>query len=150
MPLFVCVGCGASFARNKRRQGSCSRACGNRAKPRHSVSGPLNPNWKGGRSHNQGRPLIYAPDHPRAKMGNGRHVYEHLLIAELALGRPLPLGVEVHHVNEDKTDNRRCNLVLCENRAYHMLLHDRTRLVRGLPQRRDEETGRFRPKGTSG
>ena len=55
----------------------------------------------------------------------GRTRYEHILIAEKAFGGPLPQGAEVHHVNEIKTDNRNQNLVICENNAYHKLLHAR-------------------------
>lgn len=63
------------------------------------------------------------PEHPRA-LPHG-YVLRHLLVAEKALGRPIPLGVEVHHVNENKKDDRGCNLVICENRTYHVLLHRR-------------------------
>lgn len=56
----------------------------------------------------------------------GSHpVAEHILIAEKALGKKLPQGVEVHHVNEDKKDNRPGNLVICPNHGYHALLHRR-------------------------
>lgn len=53
--------------------------------------------------------------------------YEHILIIERILGRVLPPGAEIHHVNEIKTDNRNCNLVVCPSSAYHLLLHRRTR-----------------------
>lgn len=56
--------------------------------------------------------------------------YEHILIAERALGKPLPKGAEVHHVNEDKRNNRPSNLVICQDRAYHALLHRRARVLR--------------------
>lgn len=53
--------------------------------------------------------------------------YEHVVVAEKALGRPLPKGVVIHHANEVKGDNRGENLVLCQDEAYHQLLHRRTR-----------------------
>jgi HNH endonuclease len=56
---------------------------------------------------------------------NGEKTQLHRYKAELALGKPLPDGAEVHHLNGDRTDNRPCNLVVCPNRAYHMLLESR-------------------------
>lgn len=57
---------------------------------------------------------------------------EHMLVAERALGKPLPPEAEVHHWNEDKTDNRNCNLVICQDAAYHRLLHARAARLRGF------------------
>ncbi len=54
----------------------------------------------------------------------------HLAIAEQALGHPLPIGAQVHHVNQCKGDARNSNLVICQDRAYHALLHQRTRIIR--------------------
>lgn len=51
---------------------------------------------------------------------------EHTVLAEKALGKPLPIDAEVHHGNE-KHDNT-C-LVICQDRAYHMLLHRRTKAL---------------------
>jgi len=45
-------------------------------------------------------------------------------MAEKAIGKPLPPQAEVHHFDED-TGNDQCNLIICENRSYHRLLHKR-------------------------
>ena len=58
---------------------------------------------------------------------DGKYVFEHVLVAEKALGRKLPAGAVVHHVNEIRTDNRPENLVICPSRAYHGFLHARMR-----------------------
>lgn len=54
----------------------------------------------------------------------GRRVTEHVLVAERALGKRLPRGAIVHHVNEDRLDNRPSNLVIC-TAGYHRVLHQR-------------------------
>lgn len=50
---------------------------------------------------------------------------EHVLVAEKALGHDLPNGAEVHHINRDRADNINTNLVVCQDRTYHRLLHRR-------------------------
>lgn len=61
---------------------------------------------------------------------NGRKIYEHILLAEKALGRPLPLGAQVHHMNENPLDNfTPFNLIICPDQAYHLLLHKRAREI---------------------
>lgn len=52
---------------------------------------------------------------------------EHVLVAERALGKPLPKGAEVHHVDENPSNNDPSNLVICPDAAYHKLLHQRQR-----------------------
>jgi hypothetical protein len=58
-----------------------------------------------------------------------RYDLEHRLVAERVLGRPLPAGAVIHHVNGDKQDNRGENLVICPSHAYHALLHRRQRAL---------------------
>lgn len=60
--------------------------------------------------------------HPSAK----KSALEHVVVSEKALGKKLPKGAEVHHVDEDKLNNDPGNLVICPDRAYHMLIHQRT------------------------
>ena len=59
----------------------------------------------------------------------GKQMFEHVVIAERALGKPLPPGAVVHHVDEDPSNNAHDNLVICPNQAYHLLLHQRVRAL---------------------
>ncbi len=86
-------------------------------------------NWNGGRiKTKRGYIMVSAPDHPRAD--SHRYVFEHIIVAEKALGKHLPQGAVIHHVNEDKTDNRPENLVICQDNGYHLLLHRRMNAIR--------------------
>ena len=59
------------------------------------------------------------------------HYYraEHVLIAEAAIGHPLPPKAVVHHFDLNRANNATSNLVVCEDHAYHMLLHRRQRIL---------------------
>ena len=74
-------------------------------------------------NHN-GYVMVYAPQYPRAQ-SNG-YVLEHIVVAEMAMRKSLPEGAEVHHVSDNRTDNQPQNLVVCQSKAYHALLHQRT------------------------
>jgi len=55
-----------------------------------------------------------------------RGEYVHRQRAEHALGHPLPPGAVVHHADGSKAED--APLVICENNAYHRLLHARMRV----------------------
>lgn len=86
--------------------------------------GKDSPAWKGGAHQNDdGYHMIRVMDNARTNAN--KYMREHLLIAERALGRPLDRTMQVHHVNEDKSDNSPGNLVICQDQEYHRLLHRR-------------------------
>ena len=59
--------------------------------------------------------------------GNGM---KHRAICERALGKPLPPNIEIHHHDGDGTNNGSFNLVICEDKSYHKLLHRRTQALK--------------------
>ena len=70
--------------------------------------GQNSPNWKGGRHITENgyiRCTIFVN-------GKTKLVYEHRLVMEKYLGRPLLKKESVHHLNGIKTDNRLENLLL--------------------------------------
>ena len=91
------------------------------------MSGPNNANFKRGYQINEwGYKMICY---------KGKKVYEHRLVMEKYLGRPLKKGEEIHHINGDKLDNRIENLIVLstvEHKKHH----------------RDKVTGRFVSKVT--
>ena len=54
--------------------------------------------------------MVRAPGHPRT--GQGKYVFEHILVMEGILGRHLHPGESVHHRNGVRDDNRPENLEL--------------------------------------
>ena len=66
---------------------------------------------------------IRMPEHRRSFHG---FVFEHIVIAEKALGKDLPSGAVVHHV-AGKSDNTQ--LVICLDQGHHRLIHQRARAL---------------------
>jgi hypothetical protein len=81
--------------------------------------------WKGGRTiDSHGYVFIRSIGHPRVNKTGA--VQEHILICEKVLGKYLPTLAAIHHVDGNRSNNVNKNLVICENNAYHQLLHKRT------------------------
>jgi len=83
------------------------------------VRGKDHPNWKGGVSiDKQGYRLLYSPE----RIKSHPYTYEHVLIAEKMINRRLRKKEHVHHINENKLDNRPENLFICTS-SVHRKLH---------------------------
>lgn len=81
--------------------------------------GPLNGNWKGGRS-------IASTGYVLIRVGVRHHLadvrgyaYEHRLVAEKKLGRPLKPGEQVHHIDGNKQNNDPDNIEVMPSIAHH-------------------------------
>lgn len=93
----------------------------------HQMRGHLNGHWTGGRRRTGRYVQQWKPLHPHAQIHGT--VPEHRLVVERVLGKVLPRHAQVHHWNGDSQDNRPCNLLVCQDNAYHMLIHARMRAL---------------------
>lgn len=56
---------------------------------------------------------------------NGVLTYEHRVLAEKALGKPLPPKAIIHHMSTRDDNHGFFKLVICPDQEYHLLLHKR-------------------------
>jgi hypothetical protein len=68
---------------------------------------------------------IYLPNYPSSGKNGSTQV--HTFIAEKALGKRLPRAAVIHHFDGNGSNNANSNLVICENKSYHKLLHSRAK-----------------------
>ena len=121
-------GCGALTGPSKRTDKKTGSIKG---EPNRFISGhqsrlQFNSMWCGGRSINgDGYVVVLNKAHPRAN-SHGQ-VMEHILIAEAAIGKPLPHGAVVHHTDEQHGQINSRGLVICPDEKYHRLIHKRSR-----------------------
>jgi hypothetical protein len=127
----------AKFANKKRPESVCKKMSetmkrlGIRPSKEATAKGNANrpigrdhPRYKGFTIYPNGYRLLRMDEHPRAHP-NG-FVYEHIVVAEQKLGRPLKPGEVVHHVDENKLNNDPDNLEVV-TRSEHARLHMKSR-----------------------
>lgn len=87
----------------------------------------------------KGKPLKYTHGHnARTKAGhgylsvllNGKRLKVHRVIIEKAIGKSIPKRAVTHHIDGGRRNNKNSNLVLCEDNAYHRLLHVRIKALK--------------------
>lgn len=110
----ICLVCEKEYTAERKTQKLCSVAC--KKVYQHGAGASQ---FKTGRS-------ISPEGYVRLSEG-----YEHRVVAEKALGKPLPPGAVIHHVDGDKANNAPSNLVICPNQAYHGILHQNRRVLDG-------------------
>lgn len=87
--------------------------------------GAAHPRWNNGQNiqgrKGRGYLLTLIPEHPRAdKYG---YVYEHILVLEKMLGRPVLPTEAGHHLDGNKLNNDPKNLVLFATNGMHIKFH---------------------------
>lgn len=58
--------------------------------------------------------MIYLPEHPKSMTNENwkGYIYEHIVIAEKSIGRSIRDDEDVHHLDGDKSNNNRQNLIV--------------------------------------
>ena len=102
--------------------------------------GENNPNWNEGQTEDKYR-RIRCVGHPRASK-RGYYVWEHVLVMEMWLSEQLGYKIylstnfHIHHINENKLDNRIENLRLMTH-SEHIGVHNKLRVNKHVNEKID-------------
>jgi hypothetical protein len=88
----------------------------------------------------KGRVMVYAPDHPDARLLGGKYIYEYRMVAEQVVGRRLRSDEIVHHIDGDPSNNRPENLAVMTP-SEHIRVHLPGK--HGRPDAKRNAMGRF-------
>jgi hypothetical protein len=130
MSIIKCLYCKENFKSRSKKRKYCSHNCYSQSrigeKRNIDVKGYKNANWKGGRRYDKdGYILIHSPYHPFCD-GDG-YVREHRLVMEKYIKRFLKKKEVVHHINENRKDNKIENLELLFKKE-----HDRNNAIKRM------------------
>jgi len=84
-----------------------------------NYSGENCKSYKGGKWKDKQGYVVYSANHPENH--TGRVCYEHILVIERDIKRPIALGEVVHHLDGDKSNNHLSNLLLCNHSRHRKL-----------------------------
>lgn len=122
MPTKICPICNNIFhikpSRVEKRR-VCSRKCLG-ILYQTERQGEANPRWKGGRYKSDGRTFIRFESHPYANCKG--YILESRLVMEKFIGRYLLPTEHIHHINQQKDDNRIENMQIISN-SEHTSIH---------------------------
>lgn len=116
----TCIICGKTFSVIKSRENR-AKFCSVKCRSIGAIGKPRPRPPRIGYKYVNGYRLIFYPKHPNATIANP-YIKEHRLVAEKSINRRLTNLEAVHHINENKTDNRIENLIILDART-HALLH---------------------------
>lgn len=117
----LCTCCGK--LRTKFHKGDFCRKCYKSLKSLNGKFETCRPEWK--KSYvRAGYKMTYCPGHPRDS--GSSYVHTHVLKAERKVGHFLESSLHVHHVDHDKLNNHKSNLVVLTPEE-HLAIHVRER-----------------------
>jgi len=61
---------------------------------------------------------------------DGKRIKNSVYVSEKVLGHKLPTKAVVHHIDGNKSNDSKSNLIICQDNAYHFLLHQRAKALK--------------------
>ena len=95
--------------------------------PGHNNRKESHRSWNGGKTIQKDGTVSLSGYKGFPRASDHGTIREHNLIAQNVFGKSLPEKAVVHHVDGNPSNNKNSNLVICEDQAYHLLLHQRSR-----------------------